>query len=70
MKEKSSLEKSHSKLSNTKLTLLCLFLCILEAVLWIGVGLLHKYQTLGIILVVIGVILAIPSILLAKNFKR
>lgn len=70
MKEKTSLEKSHSKLSNTKLTLICLFACILEAVLWIGVGVIIKYQTLGIILIVVGVVLAIPTILLTKNFRR
>ena len=70
MKEKTSLEKSHSKLSNTKLTLICLFACILEAVLWSGVGVIIKFQALGIILIVVGVVLAIPTILLTKNFKR
>lgn len=39
---KTSLEKSHSKVSNFKLTLICLFSAIFASIMWGAIGLAFK----------------------------
>ena len=43
---KTDLQKSHSKVSNFKLTLICLILAIGFGALWVGIGLINDYEKL------------------------
>ena len=71
--EKTSLEKSHSAWSNTKLTFLCIFSILVYSMLWVSVGLLvFKVITNALIYVMLGVfaLLTILSLLMFNKFKR
>ena len=48
---KTSLEKSHSKMSNFKLMLISIILSISFPLIWAGVALLKTNQVLGIIII-------------------
>ena len=62
---KTSLEKSHSKASNAKLTLLCLLTAIASTGIWVGIAiiiLLANYLVLGIcVAAVSAVVSGVPS---------
>ncbi len=71
MSEKTSLEKSHSKWSNTKLTALCIIASFAVSLFWLFLGLkdqLHQavfYVGLGASLVV-----SVLCLVLFNHFKR
>jgi hypothetical protein len=67
---KSSLEKSHSKASNFKLTLICLLTALGASVAWLGVCLIPHYQTFGIILASVGGVVALLFMFLIGKFTR
>ena len=71
---KSSLEKSHSKLSNSKLTLICFMLSLGVSIVWLGVLLLLGFQNIekaiSIATIVVGGVLSVFSVLLVSKFTR
>lgn len=67
---KTNLEKSHSKVSNFKLTLICLILALGFGVLWVGIGLIHDYEKLGYIITAIGGVSTLVGLLLVNKFSR
>lgn len=76
---KTSLERSHSKASNFKLTLICLLGAIGFAILFIGISLLNNntvfinnitFATLAIILLIAGGALSLLSFILIRIFAR
>ena len=70
---KTSLEKSHSAWSNTKLTFLCILSIIVYSLLWVSVGLLvFKVITNALIYVMVGVfaVLTVLCLLMFNKFKR
>ena len=67
---KTSLEKSHSKASNAKLTLICFLTILFFAVLWCGLVLIKQEKTFGIILTCAGGIGTILCFLLLNAFSR
>lgn len=69
--EKTSLEKSHSKWSNFKLTILCLSITISVSVIW-AVLTFIKVIEIDIILLVllISLIILIINIFFLTKFKR
>ncbi len=72
MKEKSSLEKSHSKASNAKLTFICFLAALATSGLWVGIGLVgfEAYRILGIILAGVFGLLTIGTLFLISKFTR
>ena len=69
--EKTALEKSHSKSSNAKLTLLCLLAAVAFAALFASLMLIPKLPTyLSIILIAASAIILVLCVLLLKAFKR
>lgn len=67
---KTSLQKSHSKVSNAKLTLICLLLAIAFPVCVLGIAMIKDYKTLGIILAAAGGIETLCDLVLINSFKR
>lgn len=67
---KTSLEKSHSKASNAKLTLICFLTVLFFGILWAGLVLLKQEKTFGIILTCAGGIGTILCYLLLNAFSR
>lgn len=69
---KTSLEKSHSAFSNSKLTLLCILASILIFILWIGLASIEYIDNIAIssIIIAIGAVGSLLSILLFQKFKR
>lgn len=67
---KTSLEKSHSKASNAKLTLICFLTILFFGILWAGLVLLKQEKTFGIILTCAGGIGTILCYLLLNAFSR
>lgn len=65
-----SIEKSHSKLSNFYLTIICLLSLIFTSILWIGIGFVKHYPEISYILLAIGIVGTILSIFLLIIFKR
>ena len=65
-----SLQKSHSKVSNAKLTLICLMLSIAFPVLIFGLALIEDYKTFGILLAAAGGVLTVFGLILINAFKR
>lgn len=65
-----SLQKSHSKSSNAKLTLICALAALFFACLWAGVSLIKTYQTLGIIITAVGAIGCLLNFILISKFTR
>ena len=72
MGEKTSLEKSHSKVSNFKLTLICFIATISFSLMWVGLALetIDSYKIFGIILAVCGGVFCALSFLLIAKFTR
>lgn len=68
-----SLKKSHSKVSNFKLTLLSLITIIAFSALWIGIALL-KYEgfpfSIALILTIAGGVLSLLGLIGFNAFKR
>ena len=67
---KSSLEKSHSKASNFKLTLICMLAAISFNAIFGGLALININKIIGIIVAISGGILFIFSYLLISKFTR
>ena len=69
---RASLEKSHSKYSNFKLTLLCILGIIFVNLLWIGLILigLEGYFNFGLILSISSFLVSLFIGLLLIKFKR
>ena len=67
---KTDLEKSHSKVSNFKLTCICLLLALGVGILFVGVAMFLKYRTYSIIGIIAGGMLSLFSLLLINKFTR
>lgn len=67
---KTSLAKSHSVVSNFKLTSICLLASTSVSLLWIGISFFKKYNSLGICLIIVGALLTLISIVLINKFTR
>lgn len=67
---KTDLEKSHSKLSNFKLTLICLLLSLSCGLVIVSIGAFKAFQTYSIIGLIIGCILGVFSYFLLSKFTR
>lgn len=67
---KTDLEKSHSKVSNFKLTLICFLLSISFLGIWFGISFINKNQYLGYSILGVSAILGIFSFLLIGKFTR
>lgn len=65
-----SLEKSHSKSSNFKLTLLCIVAIISVTLFWIFLAQIASGETIMIILTVCFGVLSLLCLLLFNAFKR
>ncbi len=73
MAEKTSLQRSHSKSSNAKLTLLCLLTALVSTGIWAGAALIYFIQSMfyiGIIVAAISAILTFLCINLLGKFTR
>ena len=70
---KSSLERSHSAVSNFKLTLICLLLSIAVSMVWVGVVLITTHAVelaVGIVVTAVSAAVALISFLLIRKFTR
>lgn len=67
---KSSLEKSHSKFSNFKLTIICALLSISFSAIWIGISFIKKNAVLGYSITGASALVFILSFLLVGKFTR
>ena len=67
---KTSLEKSHSKVSNFKLTNICLFLACGICMIFVGLALLKQYKTYSIIGISVGSVLSLLMLILLNKFAR
>ena len=67
---KTNLQKSHSKVSNFKLTLICFLTILFFGILWAGLVLLKQEKTFGIILTSIGGVGTVLCYLLLNAFSR
>ncbi len=67
-----SLEKSHSKASNFKLTMICFCLTLAISALWVGLSMTLNLEnkTLGIILLSLGGVGTLLSMFLIGRFTR
>ena len=71
MNDNSSLARSHSKSSNAKLTLLCLFSVICFSSLWVFLGLYQDIdKTISLIGIISSGLLTLLCLLLFNKFKR
>lgn len=66
----SSLQKSHSKSSNFKLTLLCIVAIISITLFWIFLSLIASGETIMIVLTTCFGILSLLCLVLFNAFKR
>ena len=71
---KTSLEKSHSKISNFKLTLIIILFTLFISVFWFGIYILTNndttYQNIGIIVTIVGLLFSIFNFILIDKFTR
>lgn len=67
---KTDLEKSHSKASNFKLTLICALLAISVSLIWVGLFLIEMEKALGISIAAVSGVLSILSFFLIGRFTR
>ena len=70
---KSSLDRSHSAVSNFKLTLICLLLSIAVSMVWVGVVLITTHAVelaVGIVVTAVSAAVALISFLLISKFTR
>ena len=74
MNNMTSLEKSHSKVSNFKLTLIVLCLSLFISLLWAGIFLMtwskDNFLTIGIIVTSGSLVLSIFNFILIGKFTR
>ncbi len=68
--EKTSLDKSHSKLSNTKLTLICMLLSIGFVFVFAGLALIDAHKTIGIVTASIAFVVSLFGLILVQKFTR
>ncbi|MCQ2414205.1 MAG: hypothetical protein MJ082_05375 [Clostridia bacterium] len=68
--QKTSLEKSHSKVSNFKLTLLCLLGAIGYAALFFGIAWLVAGVKVAIVPLAVGAVLSVLSLIALRKFVR
>ena len=66
----SSLEKSHSKISNFELSIILILTLIFVTILWLGIALASLEPMISIALIIIGLIGSIIGGLLINKFKR
>ena len=66
----SSLEKSHSKISNFELTMILILALVFVSILWLGIALLSLEPMISLVLIIIGAIGTIAGGLLINKFKR
>ena len=67
---KTTLEKSHSKASNFKLTMICALLSISISLIWVGLIFIEKNKPLGISISAASAVVALFSFLLIGRFTR
>ncbi len=67
---KTSLERSHSKASNFKLTLMCILAAIGFNLIFAGLALYNKNNVLGLILAIAGGVMSIFFYILIRGFTR
>lgn len=67
---KTSLQKSHSKTSNFKLTFICFIAAFAISALWIGLALIKANPTFGYILLPVGAVATIISLFFISKFTR
>ncbi|MCR5457342.1 MAG: hypothetical protein K6F14_04650 [Clostridiales bacterium] len=70
---KSSLQKSHSVVSNFKLTLICLMLSLSISMVWVGAFLIVSQiveLVVGIVITAACTVLALISFILISKFTR
>ncbi len=67
---KTDLEKSHSKTSNFKLTLICALLSISLSLVWFGLIFIEKNKALGISISALSLVVALLSFFLIGRFTR
>ena len=67
---KTSLEKSHSAWSNTKLTALCVFTILVVTLFWVSLGLKSFLDKLFLPCVIGFGILSVLCLLMFNKFKR
>ena len=67
---KTNLQKSHSKVSNFKLTFICFLTILFFAILWVGLVLLKQEKTLGVTITAIGGVGTVACFLLLNAFSR
>ena len=67
---KTNLQKSHSKVSNFKLTLLCILTIFFFAVLWCGLIQLKIFETYGLVITIIGAVGTFLCLVLLNAFSR
>ena len=71
MDNKTSLEKSHSRWSNFKLTCLCILITLSTSSLWVLISFKDHFEfTIFIIVGFISLIILILSLILLTKFKR
>lgn len=71
MENKTSIEKSHSKWSNFKLTCLCILITLSISSLWIVVCFINYFKLLSLIITVsVSLFALILAIYLLIRFKR
>ncbi|MBR4496417.1 MAG: hypothetical protein IKP12_04735 [Acholeplasmatales bacterium] len=73
MAQKTSLQKSHSKASNAKLTLLCLLTAIVSTCIWAGlavIAFMPNIYYIGIVIAIVSFVLSILCINLLGKFTR
>lgn len=67
---KTDLQKSHSKASNFKLTLLCILTIAFFAVLWYGLIQLKIFETFALVVTIIGAVGTVLCLVLLNAFSR
>ena len=67
---KTDLEKSHSKVSNFKLTIICALLAISLSLIWVGLILVDTNKALGISISAASAVIALFSFFLIGRFTR
>ena len=67
---KTDLEKSHSKASNFKLTLICALLAISVSLVWVGLILIDRNKPLGISISAASAVVALLSFFMVGRFTR
>ena len=68
---KTSLQKSHSKISNFKLTLICLFSSIAFSMIWFGFILISRgYDLYGMLTTGIAILACLLGFVMIGKFSR